>query len=260
MRLHTLSLAALAAALAVPAMAQTAQNVPMHVSGALTDDDAQSEEHHRYDDISIHLEAGQRYRLSVNSEAFDPVAHLYRPGNVHTEETQVAMNDDSDGLNSRISYTPAESGDYTLRVIGFAAEARGAYVAEASLLPPLPPPVTIPGRQVAVNGTWLLWEGDLSDSDPDAGGHHYDDYLVHLEAHQVRFVALEGMGFDAMVQILRPGDRGSDSPDIVDSDDDSGVGLNSLLAFAPEQSGDYIIRVTSFGENAKGTYRLWLSQ
>ena len=260
MRLHTLSLAALAAALAAPAMAQTAASVPMHVPGELTAADAQGEEQHRYDDIRIHLEAGQRYRLSVNSSAFDPVAHLYRPGNVYTDETQVAMNDDSDGLNSRISYSPTESGDYTLRVIGFAADARGAYVAEAAVLPPLPPPVTTPGRQVAVNGSWLLWEGDLSDADPEAGGHHYDDYLIHLEAHQVRFIALEGMGFDSMVQILRPSERGSDAPDIVDSDDDSGVGLNSLMAFAPDEAGDYIVRVTSFGENARGNYRLWISQ
>ena len=261
MRLHTLSLAALAAALASPALAQpAAQTVPMHVTGALTDSDAQGDEHHRYDDIRIHLEAGQRYRLSVDSDAFDPVAHLYRPGNVFTDESQVAMNDDGDGLNSRISYTPTESGDYTLRVIGYAADARGAYTAAAAVLPPLAPPITTPGTPTAVNGTWLLWEGDLDDSDPDSGGHHFDDYLIHMDAHQVRYISLEGMGFDTMVQILHPADRGNDNPDIVDSDDDSGVGLNSLLAFSPDQAGDYIVRVTSFAEHAKGHYRLWISQ
>jgi hypothetical protein len=258
MRLHTLSLAALAAALAAPAMAQMA--APVHVAGALTTSDARGEEQHRYDDIRVHLEAGQRYRLSVNSDAFDPVAHLYRPGNVFTDESQVAMNDDSDGLNSRISYTPTESGDYTLRVIGFAADARGAYTADVTTMPPLAPPNSTPGRQVAVNGSWLLWEGDLADTDADSGGHHYDDYLIHLDAHQVRYIALEGMGFDSVVQILHPADRDSDSPNFVDSDDDSGVGYNSLLAFSPDESGDYIIRVTSFGENAKGNYRLWVSQ
>jgi hypothetical protein len=260
MRLHMLSpaLAALAAALAAPAMAQTTE--PVHVAGALADSDSQGDEHHRYDDIRVHLEAGQRYRLSVNSEAFDPVAHLYRPGNVFTDESQVAMNDDGDGLNSRISYSPTESGDYTLRVIGYAAEARGAYTADVAVMPPLAPPITTPGRQVAVNGSWLLWEGDLSDTDAEAGGHHYDDYLVHIDAHQIRFIALEGMGFDSVVQIIRPADRGNESPDIVDSDDDSGVGFNSLMAFSPDEGGDYIVRVTAFGENAKGTYRLWISQ
>jgi hypothetical protein len=258
MRLHMLSFAALAAALAAPAMAQPA--APIHVAGELTASDAQGDGHHRYDDIRVHLEAGQRYRLSVNSEAFDPVAHLYRPGTVFTDETQVAMNDDSEGLNPRIAYTPTESGDYTLRVIGYSADASGAYTADVATMPPLAPPISTPGRQVAVNGTWLLWEGDLSDTDADADGHHYDDYLVHLDAHQVRYVALDGMGFDAMVQILHPADRDSDSPSIVDSDDDSGVGLNSLLAFSPDETGDYIVRVTSVGGNANGNYRLWVSQ
>jgi hypothetical protein len=259
MRLHMLSLAALAAALAAPALAQPAA-VPMHVTGALTDSDAQGDEHHRYDDISVHLEAGQRYRLSVDSEAFDPVAHLYRPGNVFTDESQVAMNDDSNGLNPRISYTPTVSGDYTLRVIGFAADARGAYTADVAIMPPMAPPITTPGTATAVNGTWLLWEGELNDTDADNGGHHFDDYLIHVDAHQIRYISLEGMGFDSMVQILHPADRGSDSPDVIDSDDDSGVGFNSLMAFSPDEGGDYIVRVTSFGENAKGHYRLWISQ
>jgi hypothetical protein len=258
MRLHMLSLAALAAALAAPALAQPAE--PVHVAGELTTSDARGEEQHRYDDIRVRLEAGQRYRLSVNSEAFDPVAHLYRPGTVFTDETQVAMNDDSDGLNSRISYTPTESGDYTLRVIGFAADARGAYTADVAILPPLAPPVSTPGRQVAVNGTWLLWEGDLSATDEQSGSQYFDDYLIHVDAHQIRYISLEGMGFDAMVQVIRPADRGSESPDVVDSDDDSGVGLNSLMAFSPDEGGDYIIRVTGLGEHATGRYRLWITQ
>ena len=258
MRLHTLSLAALAAALAAPAMAQTAA-VPMHVTGALADSDAQSEEHHRYDDIRVHLEAGQRYRLSVDSEAFDPVAHLYRPGDVFTDESQVAMNDDSDGLNSRISYAPTESGDYTLRVTGFAAEARGAYTADAAILPPLAPPITTPGTPTAVNGTWLLWEGELSATDEESGSQYHDDYLIHLDAHQIRYISLEGIGFDALVQIIRPADRGSDSPEVIDSDDDSGVGLNSLMAFSPDEGGDYIVRVSGLGDHAKGRYRLWIT-
>lgn len=258
MRLHMLSLAALAAALAAPAMAQPAE--PIHVAGELTTSDAQGEEQHRYDDIRVHLQAGQRYRLSVNSEAFDPVAHLYRPGTVYTDETQVAMNDDGDGLNSRISYTPTESGDYTLRVVGFAADARGAYTADVATLPPLAPPISTPGTPTAVNGTWLLWEGDLSATDEQSGSQYFDDYLIHVDAHQIRYISLEGMGFDALVQIIRPADRGNESPDVVDSDDDSGVGFNSLMAFSPDEGGDYIVRVTGLGEHATGRYRLWITQ
>ena len=259
MRLHTLTLAALAAAtaLASPALAQPP--APLHIAGELTASDARGEEDHRYDDLRVHLEAGQRYRLSVNSEAFDPVARLYRPGPTQTDETKVAENDDADGLNSRITYTPPESGDYTLRVVGFAADARGAYTADVAVLPPLAPPITTPGTPTAVSGTWLRWDGELSDTDPDVGGKHYDDYLIHMDAHQIRYISLEGLGFDAMVQVIRAADRGNDNPEVVDSDDDSGVGFNSLLAFSPDEAGDYVVRVTSFGDNAKGSYRLWMT-
>jgi hypothetical protein len=260
MRLHShlISLAALAAAsvFAAPATAQTA---PLHVDGTLANTDAQAEEHHRYDDISVRLEAGQRYRFSVDSSAFDPVAQLYRPGAARTDEARVAENDDGDGLNSRITYTPGEAGEFTLRVRAFAADGRGAYAVNVAALPPLPPPVTTPGTPTAVNGTWLLWQGELTDSDGDNDGKHYDDYLIHVDAHQIRYISLEGIGFDPVVQVIAAADRGSDNPNVVDQDDDSGPGLNSLFAFQPDEAGDYIVRVTSFAQNAKGQYRLWIT-
>ena len=145
-------------------------------------------------------------------------------------------------------------------MIGFAADARGAYTADVAILPPLAPPIATPGRQVAVNGAWALWEGELGETSPDAGGHRFADYLIHVDAHQIRYISLEGMGFDPVVQILHPADRGNDNPEVLDSDDDSGVGFNALLAFSPDESGDYIVRVSAYGDNAKGNYRLWISQ
>jgi hypothetical protein len=256
LNLHMISLAALAAAFAVPASAQPA---PQHFAGTLANSDPQAEEQHRYDDIRVHLESGQRYRLAVDSSAFDPVAQLYRPGPAPSEESKVAENDDADGLNSRITYTPPESGDYVLRVRAFSADGRGAYTADVAALPPLPPPITAPGTPTPVSGSWLLWQGDLSDTDADSNGKHYDDYLIHVDAHQIRYISLEGIGFDPVVQVIRAADRGNDNPDVVDSDDDSGPGFNSLLAFQPDEGGDYIVRVTSFADGTKGNYRLWIT-
>jgi hypothetical protein len=251
------SIAALALFLAAPASAQT----PWTAAGELQDGDAQGDEGRRYDDHRVRLEAGQRYRLTVNSEAFDPVARLYRPGAPPGDETKVAENDDSsESLNSRIVYIPSETGDFVLRVTGFAADARGAYTAEAATLPPPPPPITTPGTPLAASGTWLEWLGDLGDADPDQDGHRYDDYLIRIEAGQRRYISLEAEGFDTIVQILRPEDRGGETPQPLDTDDDAGVGFNSLLAFAPEAAGDYIVRVTSFEQNASGPYRLLISR
>jgi hypothetical protein len=210
---------------------------------------------HRYDDHRIRLEAGRRYAVSVNSDAFDPVARLMRAGQTEV----IAENDDSgESLNSRIAYTPTEGGDYILRVTGFSADARGAYHADAAELPPLPPPVSQPTQNVPVTGTWALYQGELAATDPEIDGKHYDDYLIHMNAGQVRYISLEGQGFDALVQVLRASER--EGGDTLEQDDDTGAGLNSLLAFAPDEPGDYIVRVTTFGENSIGTYRLWVSQ
>ena len=98
----------------------------------------------------------------------------------------------------------------------------------------------------------------LESTDPDRDGRHYVDYLVHFDAGQRRFISLESVGdWDPMVEILSASEREGDA---VDQDDDSGVDLNSLLAFQPGEAGDYIVRVTSFGEGTTGTYRLWVSQ
>jgi hypothetical protein len=260
-RFTAISLAAMVMALAAaPALAQGPN---WNVSGELTDSDQQAPaedgaeqgaDRHRYDDHRIRLEAGRRYSLTVNSEAFDPYARLLRAGQTEV----IAENDDSgESLNSRISYTPAESGDYVLRVSGFAADARGAYTAEVAQLPPLPAPVAQPTRDVPVTGTWSLYQGELAASDPELEGKHYDDYLIHVGAGQVRYISLEGQGFDALVQVLRASEREGDP---LEQDDDTGAGTNALLAFAPDEAGDYIVRVTSFSDNGTGSYRLWVSQ
>jgi hypothetical protein len=253
MRIKTIAVS-LAAVAAAPAFAQ-GPGAPLNITGELQDGDAQGEEQQRYDDHRIRLEAGQRYRITVEAEAFDTVAKLLRPG----QDEPLAENDDyGDGLNSRISYSPSESGDYVLRVTGFSAEARGAYAARVEQSPPLPAPISTAGTPVTTTGTWSLWEGALTETDPDRDGRHYVDYLVRFDAGQRRFISLEAAGdWDPMVEILPAAEREGDS---VDQDDDSGTGLNSLLAFQPEEAGDYIVRVSSFGEGTTGRYRLWVSQ
>lgn len=246
------------AVLAMHAAPALAQSETWSGSGRLEDSDAQTGDGNRYDDHAIRLEAGQRYRISVNSEEFDPVAQLRRAGS----PDPVAENDDGDGLNPRINYTPTESGNYSLRVYGYSSDGRGAYSALVEPLPPAPPPITTPGTPTPVTGTWLLWQGELSTSDGLAGDRHYDDYLVRFEAGQARYISLEALGgeLDPMIQVIRADRRDSDPLEMIDGDDDTGVNVNSLLAFRAEEAGDYVIRVTSYGQGATGAYRLWVSR
>jgi len=257
MRIALIASTALAALAlhATPALAQPTWSG----EGRLEDGDRRTEAGGPYDEHVIQLQAGQRYRIGVDSEEFDPMAELYRRG----EAAPVAQNDDGEGLNSRIRYTPQASGEYVLRVLGFSTDGRGAYQARSEILPPAPPPISTPGTPVQSTGTWLLWQGSLSDSDPEQGGRRYDDYLVRFEAGQVRYISLEGTDFDTVLHVLAPEARDSDPPETIDGDDDGGIGLNSFLIFRAEQAGDYIIRVTSFGGTEQGSvaaYRLWVSQ
>jgi len=231
------SVAAMALAfLATPALAQA----PWSGSGELTDNDSVGDEQHRYDDHPIHLEAGQRYRISVDSTAFDPVARLYRAGET---ATPVAENDDSAGLNPRISYTPAQSGDFVLRVTAFAADGRGAYTAGVATLPPLPPGVPLPW-----SASGRIENGDAVEE--GEGGKHYDEYTLRLDANTRYRITVESSALDPVARLYRSG-----SDEVITEDDDSGGGHNSMIAFRPTEAGDYVLRVTAAADDGRGSYR-----
>jgi len=256
MRPIATSCVALAALLtATPA---TAQQALWSVSGELSDGDARgSDEGHRYDEHRIRLDAGQRYAITLDSEDFDPVARLYRAGS----DEPVAENDDGgESLNSRIVYTPTESGDYVLRATSYSSDGRGTYTAGLQALPPLAPPITSPGQTVSSTGTWSLWQGVLSSANVDSDGAIYQDYLIRSEAGQVRYISLSSQDFDPVIMMLQVDQRDSAMPDLIDVDDDGGIGLNSFLVFSADQSGDYIRRVRSYGGGETGTYTLYVSQ
>src|SRR5690606_12591833 len=104
--------------------------------------------------------------------------------------TAVAENDDGEGLNPRINFTPTESGTYTLRVSAFAPEGRGAYTAGLATLPPLPPAQTPPWR-----GSGRIEASDPTDTS-NSHSHHgepesesaqpvnYDEHVLRLEGGQ----------------------------------------------------------------------------
>lgn len=231
----TASVAAMAFTLmtAAPASAQS----PWSGSGEITDSDAGGTGPH-YDDHTLQLVAGHRYRISVDSSAFDPVARLFRQGS----DQAVAENDDGDGLNSRINYTPAESGAYTLRVLAFSAEGRGAYTAGVAELPPLPPGVPVP---------WST-RGRIETSDPSSGadGYHYDEHNLRLEAGRRYILRIEASDFDPIARLYVAGEDA-----VIAENDDDGQGLNSRISFVPETTGDYTLRVAPLANDGHGSYR-----
>ncbi|HVQ09564.1 MAG TPA: hypothetical protein VMS43_14125 [Allosphingosinicella sp.] len=231
------SMAAIAIAfIAAPAWAQA----PWSAAGELTDNDSTGDEQRRYDDHVIHLDAGQRYRISVDSTAFDPVARLYRAGDI---STPVAENDDAEGFNPRISYSPAASGDFVLRVSAFGADGRGAYTAGIASLPPLPPSVAVPW---SISGR--IEAGDSAEAGSE--GRRYDEYSLRLEGGRRYRLSVDASDFDPLARLYRAG-----SDEVVAENDDSGGTLNSLISYRPAEAGDYVLRVSPLPGDGRGAYR-----
>jgi hypothetical protein len=249
--LETISVAAAATALlaATPALAQVTEAQPWSAQGRLEDGDTQAEDR-RYDEHRVRLEAGRRYRLTANSDDFDPVLRLYAAGSTEP----VAENDDAgDGLNSRIVFVPPSTGNYTMRIVGFSTDGRGAYTLRAELLGPLPPATAI--QPAPRTMTWTTVTGEISNDDPTPGNGPSDDYSIFLGAGEEAIIRLDG-AFDTVLSIYRSADRDGDP---IATDDDGGGGLNSMLLFRSEEAGEYVIRVSGLGDG-RGAYRLRIGQ
>lgn len=245
----------LAATAALAAGAASAQGPNWTVDGRAAEgelgatDPRTSEEESRHDDYRVELRGGERVRISLDSEAFDPIVRVYRDGAM---DEAIAENDDSgESLNSRLTFSPPADGTYVVRVLSFDPAGAGRYTLRGERLAPLPAPVT------AHSGTgttrWRVFEGELSAGDPDNDGHRFDDYQLTLRAGEQILVRADSPSLDTMVQILPAADRGGSG---IEADDDTGPGTNALLGFEAEQAGDYIVRVTSFAPEQAGAYTL----
>lgn len=231
---------------ASPAAAQ-AQPAPNVIQGNIQVCEAARGEHR------VNLQAGQRYTISANSDAFDTYLRLLPPGS----EEPVAENDDSgESLNSRINFTPPTSGEYVVRVSSFSPGGTGAYDLRVEPAAPLPALVTRPTR--TERGQWRIYQGSLSANDPADNERRYDDYELRLAAGETAMIHVTGEGdLDSQVMVYAADGRGGDP---IMTDDDGGGGVNPFVFFAPEQAGTYVVRVTSYGANETGNYRLRISQ
>jgi len=256
--LHWLFLATVASVTAPAALAQSQAppSLPLRLEAALDAQTPRNANGRRYRDQSVRLEGGQRYRISVSSANFDPMVQVLAPGS-----EQVLVEDDDSGglLNPRAVFTPVDSGDYVVRTLGFLPESAGGYQLQVELAPPLPPPLPTqpPGERTPDLTRWTSYTGSLTESDAGIGGVRFDDYLVTLGPDEDLFIQLDSDAFDPIVQVLPAGDR---EGMVLAGDDDSGPGVNAHLWFAPGTEGDYIVRVTSFGGNGTGEYRLRLGR
>ncbi|MGE0829042.1 MAG: PPC domain-containing protein [Hyphomonadaceae bacterium] len=196
---------------------------------------------------AVRLEAGQTYRIALNSTGetalSDPYLNLYAPRSV----TPDASNDDGGGgLNSYLEYTAGVTGDHIIEARGFSDDATGGYALSV--------------RQGDVPATietdvTLSAEGD-SRGDRLRPAGDTDWFRVELaEGAQIRVQLLSGgeaeTPLDDPYLILRDS-AGAE----LARDDDGGEGLNSYLEFTAPAAGAYFIEARGFGDEAEGGYTL----
>jgi Bacterial pre-peptidase C-terminal domain len=92
----------------------------------------------------------------------------------------------------------------------------------------------------------------LSDKDiPTGQGGYARDYMVKLTKGDNLAVDLTSDSFDAIITLLAP-----DGTTLAENDDGPDGTSNSLLFTRITQTGNYIIRVRSFGETGIGDFKL----
>ena len=239
-----------------PALAQGA-GVP--IQGTLGSDSPR--DGRPYGTRTLTLKAGQRYVITADSEDFDPMIELYAPdADMSDDDNAVAQDDDSgEGNGAAIEFTPDRSGQYKLRIKAVDSDL-GRYTLRIRELPPLP----APSRVAPVSSgtmTVRVFAGELTASDPEVQHKRVDDYLVRLEGGKSAIISMDrnpnNDDLDPALAIFA-GER--NTGDTLETDDDGGSGVNSLIVFTPETTGNYVIRATSTGDRGKGKYTLRVAQ
>lgn len=255
----------IAMAAAIPAFAMLAGAAQAQVpltpgaaqSGQLTHESQRITENDYFMDLyTIAGEAGERVVISMQSDEFDTYLEIGRM--TDGTYTQYAYDDDGgDGLNSRLTFTFPETGEYVVRARTYGPDSTGSYTIEAGApQPPAPPPTPIRIR------TGQTLEGSFSSDSPtyamdsySGGMRHYALYSLRGRAGDTVTVTLRSEDFDAYLEV------GGDTPvgfAAAQSNDDGGgeLGLNSRLSVTFATAGTLVIRATTLGSGATGAYSL----
>ena len=214
------------------------------VEGRLEEGDGKSESDTPADLWRFEGREGQRVRVDMTSSEFDTYLELF-------DENRVSLAEDDDGgsegTDSRITFTLPRTGAYLIEARAF-AEATGAYTLALAEVEPerAPEPIAFGG---SIQGE--IGEGDPRDGD-DRG---YDAFVFPgVEGQRIQAIMRSG-DFDTFLQLGRPGD----SFTALASDDDGLMeGTDSRLNFTLPEDGEYVLRASPLGSDAKGLYALEL--
>lgn len=214
--------------------------------GELTDDDALQEDESFYDLYTFQGVAGQRYAIALSSPGFDTYLHVGTGTGADFDELE--RNDDADGTDSRIVFTPDRSGTYSIQASSYGPGETGDYSISIRELAP-PGPLTIVPIEIGESVSGML---DLDDQVAEDGS-YFDVYRFHGTAGQRIGVSQHSEDFDSYLQLgsMSDGDFEAEY-----SDDDSGGGLDSRIIATLSRSGEFLVRANSLSPGETGAYTL----
>lgn len=193
------------------------------------------------DRYSLSATAGQPHEISLNSDDFDAYLGVYDANGL-----ELATDDDSGGsLNASLIFTPERDGKYIIEARAFGSST-GKYNLLVEAVEPPPAPTALPMDTEV--------EGELTDDDArtSASG-RYDGYIFSGTEGQRLQITLTSADFDAMLEV---GSAEGTFKALATDDDGMGNSLDSRLIFEVPESGEYIVRATSYGGEGRGAYEI----
>jgi len=220
----------------------------------------------RFDCYTVIGSAGDEFVVTMRSEAVDTYLIAGPSDPAGCASTSLPYYDDDGfggGLDSQLIIDFDQYGEYT--VLATAYSGTGPYTIR------LDTPETAPEPEPYIDPTYSApelyldspFDGRLDVDDAVlAGGNRtgarFDCFVVYGYAGETIDISLYSDAFDTYLQAGK-GSEGytCDSPgDLPLTDDDSGDGLNALLALPFTEDDVYVIRATSYSTNAAGAYTI----
>jgi hypothetical protein len=209
------------------------------ISGKLTADDlldgfSSTQQSFRKGHL-VQLKAGSSYQIDLAGD-FDTLLRIE-----NAQQQPLLWNDDvcpPQNLNARLVFTPAQDGLYRLIVNSAEPKATGSY--------------TLKVQPVVPAGEPKHFSGELTRADPLDKGKFVHKHKVALTAGTPYCIELKSARFDTyLVLLATEGQRVlAENNDIVPGD------TNSRLDITPQQSGEYVLVVTSCDPGQTGPYTL----
>lgn len=209
------------------------------VRGTLTESDAEyDDEDGFYQLFRFRGTAGQRVRVRMEAEDFPPVMEV----GMMDGAAFIPLEDDGSGWGAFTMATLPSTGTFFVRAGGYGTGDYSLTVEERVVQPIRAQPIAR-GRDAA--GTLGSGDAELDD------GRWVDAYSFAGRAGETVTVTLRSEDFDAYLFLGRM-ENGAFQQ--LESNDDSGEGLDSRVTFTVPADGEYVIQATSFGPGAEGGY------